>query len=217
MTDEQKRAEYKKEWYRKKLEAAPEEVRAANRANSRRYAERHPTKAAEYSKRWREKQTPEALAERNRKYYEKHAEARRAYSREYAERNKERRKALALARELANPGHARRLQRERRRRNLSHTLLKAAQKNAKDKGVPFDLELSDIVIPAVCPVFGFELKPGEKRFCDTSPSIDRIVPAKGYTKGNIVIVSWKANRLKNNATADDLLRLWQFYRQFPQE
>lgn len=86
----------------------------------------------------------------------------------------------------------------------------AAQK-AKDRGVAFDLELSDIIIPTHCPVFGFELKHGERRFCDTSPSIDRLIPALGYTKGNIMVVSWKANRLKNNAALEDLQKLANFY------
>jgi hypothetical protein len=39
---------------------------------------------------------------------------------------------------------------------------------------------------------------------DNSPSIDQIVPGGGYVPGNVRIISWKANRLKSNATIDDL-------------
>ena len=55
-----------------------------------------------------------------------------------------------------------------------------------------------------CPVFGFVLvhSTGHAKF-DT-PSIDRVDPAKGYTDGNIQIISYLANTMKSNATAEQL-------------
>ena len=46
-----------------------------------------------------------------------------------------------------------------------------------------------------------------------SPSFDRIDPTKGYVKGNVIIVSNKANVIKSNATVEELERVSSFYRQ----
>jgi hypothetical protein len=40
-----------------------------------------------------------------------------------------------------------------------------------------------------------------------SPSLDRIVPEKGYVEGNIAIISQRANTLKQDASLDDLRNL----------
>ena len=44
-----------------------------------------------------------------------------------------------------------------------------------------------------------------------SPSLDRIIPEKGYVKGNIIVVSLKANTMKNNATIEEIKNLYDFY------
>jgi len=64
-----------------------------------------------------------------------------------------------------------------------------------------------------CPVFGFNLEFNDAGFRETSPSIDRIDSDKGYTKDNIQIISWKANRLKAYATVEDLEILVAFLKQ----
>jgi hypothetical protein len=38
-------------------------------------------------------------------------------------------------------------------------------------------------------------------------SLDRIVPELGYVKGNIAVISNRANSLKSNATLEELERL----------
>lgn len=38
----------------------------------------------------------------------------------------------------------------------------------------------------------------------TTPSLDRIVPERGYVRGNVEVISWEANRLKNSATLEQL-------------
>jgi hypothetical protein len=37
------------------------------------------------------------------------------------------------------------------------------------------------------------------------------VPHLGYVRGNVIVVSTRANRLKGDATLDELLRLAEFY------
>lgn len=55
-----------------------------------------------------------------------------------------------------------------------------------------------------CPIFGFKLEWNSAGFRETSPSIDRIDSSKGYTIDNVQIISWKANRIKNYATVEEL-------------
>jgi hypothetical protein len=42
---------------------------------------------------------------------------------------------------------------------------------------------------------------------NASPSLDRIDPSQGYIKGNVVVISHKANRLKNDAGLAELRAL----------
>lgn len=79
-----------------------------------------------------------------------------------------------------------------------------AKANAKRAGVPFDLTLEDMVIPERCPILGIPLDREGPRKSDNSPTVDRIVPELGYVKGNFAVISWRANRLKNNATPKEL-------------
>ena len=46
---------------------------------------------------------------------------------------------------------------------------------------------------------------------DTSPSLDRINPTMGYVPGNIQVISNLANRMKNNAGDEQLLRFSHYY------
>ena len=91
-----------------------------------------------------------------------------------------------------------------RRQDVRKSLLEAAQNRARVKSLPIDITVNDIIIPDVCPVLGIELTKSSGRAKPNSPSLDRIVPALGYVKGNIQVISNKANTMKNNATADEL-------------
>lgn len=61
-----------------------------------------------------------------------------------------------------------------------------------------------------CPVFGREFVRFEKSHPD-SPTLDRINPKKGYVQGNVVYISSRANRIKYDATLDELYKLIQWY------
>lgn len=62
---------------------------------------------------------------------------------------------------------------------------------------------------SMCPVFGFEMTWGGDS--NTSPSLDKIVPAKGYVRGNVVWVSQYANMLKTANSLETLRALLTFY------
>lgn len=72
---------------------------------------------------------------------------------------------------------------------------------AKRNNVPFSLDYNDIVWPTHCPVLGIELNRIERDHC---PSFDRVDPSKGYIKGNVFIISNRANRMKQEATLENL-------------
>lgn len=83
-------------------------------------------------------------------------------------------------------------------------MLKKAKERAKAKGLIFDLEWDDFRIPEVCPLLGIPLCRGTGRLTDNSPSLDRIIPEEGYTKGNVIVISHRANRIKSNSTLEEL-------------
>lgn len=95
--------------------------------------------------------------------------------------------------------------------NLEKVLYDSARRRAKERNVPFDIEISDIIIPKKCPIFGFAFEIGTKNK-QKSASVDRIIPNKGYVKGNIIVVSLKANTMKSNATIDEIKKLYEFYK-----
>jgi hypothetical protein len=82
-------------------------------------------------------------------------------------------------------------------------ILRNTKAHAKQAGLEFNIEHSDIVIPEVCPILGIPLFKAGGKATPNSPSIDRIDPSKGYIKGNVWIISWHANRIKNNATSEE--------------
>jgi len=101
---------------------------------------------------------------------------------------------------------AKRLRRYRLQ-NPANALWSAAKNRATRAGLSFDLTVEDIVIPDVCPVFGIPLIWAGGGRTDNTPSVDRQIPTLGYVRGNIVVISWRANRLKNDASPDELQRL----------
>lgn len=87
-----------------------------------------------------------------------------------------------------------------------------AKDRAKSHNIPFDIQIQDIVIPTECPVFHvpFNLE-GTHKNKENSPSLDRIIPELGYVKGNIIVVCWRANRLKNDGTPEEHINIGNFY------
>lgn len=98
---------------------------------------------------------------------------------------------------------------ERTRKQAEYDMYTSAKCRAKGKGLPFNLDLSDVSMPDVCPVFGMELvwqgKPSKN-----SPTLDRFVPELGYVKGNVAVISMQANRMKSDANAEDVFKLYSW-------
>lgn len=95
--------------------------------------------------------------------------------------------------------------------NPAAYMLSRAKQRAISKGLEFSISESDFVIPAVCPVFGTLLSVANKKFREPgfsgskdSMSLDRLDSSKGYVPGNVAVISWRANRIKGDATLAEL-------------
>lgn len=92
-----------------------------------------------------------------------------------------------------------------------------AKRRAKYKGIEFTIPFEEIVWPSHCPVLGvlLDYSLGDKGSgsCKVSPSLDRIIPSKGYVSGNVIVVSSFVNTVKNCATVDQLKKVAAFYEQ----
>lgn len=96
------------------------------------------------------------------------------------------------------------------RDNLPKVMLKNARSRAKAQQVPFNLNLDDIVVPEFCPILGVKLEIGTRH----GPSLDKINPEKGYVKGNIQVISAKANAMKSDATSEELKKFAEWVSSF---
>lgn len=97
-----------------------------------------------------------------------------------------------------------------------HDLWSAAKERATKFDLPFNIVLDDIVIPEYCPILGIKLQRGKGKQHGPSPSLDRVFPELGYVKGNIAVISHRANSLKQNATIENLESLLAYMKSFKQ-
>lgn len=91
------------------------------------------------------------------------------------------------------------------RQDFRKKLINQVRARAKTKGLEFNLELEDIPYAETCPLLGCKLIPGTQHDYEYTHSLDRIDPTKGYIKGNVWVMSKKANSMKNNANKEELL------------
>jgi hypothetical protein len=81
----------------------------------------------------------------------------------------------------------------------------AIKVRANKKKIEFNIGHKDLIIPEKCPLLGIPLnEPQSGKLSKGSPSVDRFDPSKGYVKGNIWVISNRANTLKNNASIEEL-------------
>jgi hypothetical protein len=90
----------------------------------------------------------------------------------------------------------------------------AAKTRAKNKNLAYDIDANYLrsIVTETCPLLEVKLEWSTLRdnggkLLPNSPSLDRIVPEQGYTKGNVWIVSHRGNMLKSNASPEELRRI----------
>jgi len=131
------------------------------------------------------------------KYYKKNRRA--SIERATKSQNKDRDRTNAYKRSLI-------------RKNPVNYMFGQVKSRAKKFGIEFDIEKSDIQIPDICPVLGLRLEIGNIKCHSSSPTLDRIDSSKGYVKGNVHVISHKANTIKSNASLEDLQKVVDFLR-----
>lgn len=83
-------------------------------------------------------------------------------------------------------------------------MLHRSRSRAKKKGFEHNITIDDIIIPKMCPLLNIPLFKGQECVIPNSPTLDRIDSSKGYIKGNVWVISYKANTIKSNATIEEL-------------
>lgn len=84
-----------------------------------------------------------------------------------------------------------------------------AKSRAAKRGLPFDLDKEYVrsILPDVCPVFRQPFVWYGHKLHAFSPSLDRVFPEKGYVRGNVVVISQRANAIKSDASAAEVRRV----------
>lgn len=99
---------------------------------------------------------------------------------------------------------------------IENILFMGAKARAYKKKLEFSIKYEDVFIPKYCPILGIKIN---KFLEDTSqshesrassPSLDRINSSQGYIKGNVAVISYRANILKGQGTAEQhrLIASW---------
>ena len=85
-----------------------------------------------------------------------------------------------------------------------YKLFNSARTRAKREELNFNLDISDIIIPEYCPILKIPLFKGVGKPVHNSPTLDKINNELGYIKGNIRVISYRANTMKSNCTIEIL-------------
>lgn len=151
--------------------------KVCQKAYTKQWQQDHPEQTKASAQRSRDKHRDKLTAKRRKDRAEK-PEVFLQYSRDFAEKNPEK------------------------------LLLYEARKRAKEFNLPITITEEDIIIPEFCPVSGIKLVRGSvDNNRDRCPSLDRKVPELGYVPGNVAVISYRSNRIKNDGTAEEHRRI----------
>ena len=149
---------------------------------------------------------PEKLSEYNKKYYQENKEKRTESYKKYYQENKEKINEQA---------------KQYRLENKEMWMCTASKVRAKQKNLPFNLSTEYLkeIWPEdnKCPALGIKMKKGDFCVTDHSPTLDRIIPELGYTKGNVQVVSALANRIMSDATVNQVMAVAKHYEKITKE
>lgn len=192
----------------------------SNKEIAKRWREKNPN----YSKNYRkaniekmkvlEKKVREKRTALYKEYYQTNIEQRKKYDKQYRKenatilhnQNKIYRKANP---EIFKAGNA-----KWKKMHPIQKLLVPAKYRSTKKNIPYDIIDTDIFMPTHCPILGLELNYQGSKRGPNAASLDRIIPSLGYVKGNVEVISWRANRIKSDATPKELKLLADYYSKY---
>jgi len=90
---------------------------------------------------------------------------------------------------------------------LARYLINMARKRAKEKGLEITIQPKDLDIPRVCPILLVPMERHTGKVSNNNYSLDRLDSTKGYVPGNVRVISWRANYVKNNLSLEEAERL----------
>lgn len=119
--------------------------------------------------------------------------------------------------------HPEKLRSERKRNEKTQPgwhkrrLVMAARRRGRQRGLESTIRVSDLAWPTHCPVLGITLdyttKSGFRNGNGhNNPSLDRFDCQQGYVPGNVMVISFRANALKSNATLEELEAVIRYMR-----
>jgi hypothetical protein len=139
----------------------------------------------------------------------------RAWRREYMRKryaaDPKMREDQRLYRSTRKPKYAE-YQRNSRARSPKDHLVSQAKMRAKRDGLPFNLTVDGLYWPTHCPILGIKLNYSKEPTAEregwqlrsNTVTLDRRINELGYVAGNVFAISHRANRIKSDATFDEL-------------
>lgn len=90
-----------------------------------------------------------------------------------------------------------------------HTRLESIKFRCKRENIPFNISIEYLkkIWNGICPVFGTELT-FDDRAAETFAELDRRNPLLGYIEGNVQWISRRANRIKNDASLEEIEKIF---------
>lgn len=110
--------------------------------------------------------------------------------------------------------------RAKARMDVKGHLCTKANWRARAKGLEGTITPADLAWPTRCPVLDLELDytprgQGRNFNNPANPSLDRWDLTRGYVPGNVFVISYRANTIKNNATWQELHAVMTYARGGP--
>lgn len=164
---------------------------------------------AEHNKKYYEKHK-EKLLKKHKLWYQNNKEEIRARTKAYYENNKEACSIRNIKWKMENSDKFKASQNKWTAKNPKYTMYHNAKRRARELNLPFEMNWKEIFIPTHCPILGIVL--WQEGYRDSSASLDRINPKLGYVKGNIKVISLKANRIKAEGTAEEHEKIADYIR-----